>query len=59
MVVANWKKPIFVSRLIATEKKIMKPAMFVMIAIDDTTALVNMRQKLWREVGVMDDSEDR
>lgn len=57
--VANWKNPIFVSRLITTEKNIIKPAIFVMVATEDITEVVKMRLKLWFDLGVVHDSEDR
>lgn len=55
IVVANWKKPILLSRLIVTEKNMIKPAMLVMVETEDITAVVNMRLRLWRGfVGVVD-----
>ena len=59
MFVASWKKPTFVNRLINTEKKIINPAMFVIVVTEDTTALVNMRLKLCCGVDGVGDSEVR
>ena len=57
--VMNWKKPTFVSKLINIEKKIIYPAMFVMIETEDMMALVNMRLKLCCGVDAGDDNEVR